>query len=95
MHSNGRQRISTGGFGRGSEFGFEKLLQTFNLLDPVRHTLGFGYYPYWPEKNLLPFFGLVADFSPLPAPHNRQVEGGGPTYRRPLPFKSFWAHHFL
>jgi hypothetical protein len=35
MHGNGRQRISTGGFGPVSEFGFEKLLRFFGLPHPL------------------------------------------------------------
>ena len=84
--------------GGGSEFGFEKLSRFFNLLQPssetdpnqVRHTLGFGSRALTRQKKLLQFFRLLPQFGPLPAPHNRQVEDG-----RPLPFKSFWAHHFL
>jgi hypothetical protein len=90
-------------FGRGSVFGFKKPLLFFELLpaaletdpDQVRHTLGFGSRGLPRQKNPLHFFALPPRFAPLPAPHNRQVEDGGPTYRRPLPFKSFWAHHFF
>ena len=80
----------------GSEFGFGNLLHILNLLpswsetdrSQVRHTLGFGYPALLRQEKLLPFFRLLPKFGSLPAPHNRQVEDG-----RPLPFKSFWAHH--
>jgi hypothetical protein len=84
-------------FGPGSEFGFENPLRFFALLAPipqtdpnaVRHTLDFGLPALPRQKNLLPFFRLPPQFGPLRTAHNRQVEDG-----RPLPFKSFWAHHF-
>ncbi len=83
--------------GRSSEFGFENPLRFFNLIPPipqtdpnqVQHTLGFGFSALSRRKNPLHFFCLLPRFGPLRAPHNRQVEDG-----RPLPFKSFWGHHF-
>ncbi len=85
-------------FGSGSEFGFENPLPLFGLLPPapetdppqVRHTLGFGHLDPQSQKNPLPFLNLLPRFDCLRVSHNRQVEDG-----RPLPFKSFWAHHFL
>jgi hypothetical protein len=68
-------------------FGFEKSLKLFALLPlspktdllQVRHTLGFG-FPALPRlENPLPFFRLPPRFRPLPAPHNRQVEGSSPS----------------
>jgi hypothetical protein len=95
-------RIRKLGLGPSSEFGFEKPLLFFELLpdaqetdlNQVRLTLGFGYPALLRQEKLLPFFRLLPKFGSLPVPHNRQVEDGGPTYRRPLPFKSFWPHHF-
>jgi len=83
--------------GSSSGFGFENPLFFLELLpaiqetapNAVRYTLGFGYPAPLHQKNSLPFFCLPRRFGPLRAPHNRQVEDG-----RPLPFKSFWAHHF-
>jgi hypothetical protein len=68
-------------------FGFENLLLVFDLLprplqtdpNPVRHTLGFGYPAQTHQKNTLTFFRLLPRFGPLPAPHNRQVEGSNPS----------------
>ena len=48
----------------------------------------------WPEK-ILTSLHLSAENSRIRAPHNREVEDGGPTYRRPLPFKSSWAHDLI
>jgi hypothetical protein len=85
-------------FGPGSEFGLENPLRFFALPTPfpktppnkVRHTLGFGYNAAGLVDSPLPFLHLLSQFGSLPASHNRQVEGG-----RPLPFKSFWAHHLI
>jgi hypothetical protein len=74
-------------FGPGSEFGSEKLLRFFDLLPPnrktdpkeVRHTLGFGHPALTCQKNPLPFLHLLPGLDPLPAPHNRQVEGSSPS----------------
>ena len=71
----------------GSEFGSGKPLRFFNLLTPtpktdpnqVRHTLGFGFFAPPHQKNPLRFFRLLPRFGPLPAPHNRQVEGSSPS----------------
>ena len=51
--------------------------------------------PFLLRRLIQAFIRLLSRFGPLQPPHNRQVEDGGPTYRRPLPFKSFWAHHFI
>jgi hypothetical protein len=83
--------------GPGSEFGFENPLHFFNLLTPilqvgpeqVRPEFGLGLHADHHQKNALLFFSFLQKFGTLTAPHNRQVEDG-----RPLPFKSFWAHHF-
>jgi len=90
--------LTRGGFGPGSVFGFNVTLLSFGLLPPipktdplqVRHMLGFGFpaLPRW--KDPLTYSRLLHRFGTLPAPHNPQVEEG-----RPLPFKSFWADHFL
>jgi hypothetical protein len=82
--------------GPGAVFGFKTPLQIFGLLkvtpqtdpNPVRHTLGFDFPALARKKNPLHFFCLLPRFGSLRVPHNRQVEDG-----RPLPFKSFWAHH--
>ena len=74
-------------FGPGSEFGSENLLLFLNFLpselviDPkqVRHTFGFGIHALHCERKLLPFIRLLTNFGPLPAPHNRQVEGSSPS----------------
>lgn len=48
----------------------------------------------WPEK-ILTSLHLSAENSRIRAPHNREVEDGGPTYRRPVQFKSFWTRHLI
>ena len=75
------------GFGPGSEFGFKNPLEILRLptaipqTDPsqVRHTLGFGLAALPRQINPLFFMQLLPRFSPLPAPHNRQVEGSSPS----------------
>ena len=83
--------------GRSSVFGLEKRLQFFGLrtgsseIDRVEVRDKLGSCGAAQHTNFFPLFfsRLQTKTFLLPPPHNRQVEGG-----RPLPFKSFWAHHF-
>jgi hypothetical protein len=57
----------------------------FASIDPTNLT---ARQDQFGRENPLPFFQLLPSLSTGHPTHNRQVEDGGPTHRRPLPFKS-------